>query len=135
MRHAQLHGRSRECSTPTELYHSFQVNAPLFQDLHPTRRWKSNPTTSRVLRPSHPMTAASILADITHVDAGAVNECRSPFIACQPLSLGTHETPGHPELGARTGLHLLGGLWNKGLSGCATPRPCWALQMTLSGRI
>lgn len=131
MHHAQLHARSHECSKPTELSHSPQVNAPLSQDLHPTWRWKSNLITSRVSCPSHPMTAASILADVT----SAVNECRSPFIACQPLSLGMHETPGHPELWARTGVHLLSGPWNKGLSACMTPHPCSALQMTLSGRI
>lgn len=95
----------------------------LFLDLHPTRCWKSNSITSKTLCPSLLMTAASILNDITCVDTGAVNECRSPFIACQPLSMGMHRTPGHPELGARTGFHLLSSLWNKGISGCATPTP------------
>lgn len=55
-------------------------------------------------------------------NTSAVNESRSPFITCQPLSLGARETPGHPELELRAGLHLLVSLQNKGLCLC-NPTP------------
>lgn len=56
------------------------------------------------------------------VDTGAVNESRSPFITCQPLSLGARETLRHPELEVRAGLHVLVSLQNKGLCLC-NPTP------------